>query len=79
MKTKIQKWGNSLGVRIPKNITEHKALKAGLGVNVVLKNNQIVIESIQEDVSLTTLLSKMSPDSLHNETDWSEVQGKEIW
>lgn len=79
MKTKIQKWGNSLGVRLPKSIAEQKDLKEGLGVNVLLKNNQIVIEPVENDISLESLLSTVSEDNLHEETEWSDVRGNEIW
>lgn len=79
MITKIQKWGNSLGVRLPKNITEQKDLREGAGVVVLLKNNQIVIEPVKEDVSLEVLLSEISNDNLHNETEWSEARGNEVW
>ena len=79
MKTKIQKWGNSLGVRIPKNITEQKSLKEGLSVAVVLKDNQIVIEPVEESVTLESVLLAISPSNLPNETDWSDVQGNEVW
>ncbi len=79
MKTKIQKWGNSLGVRLPRNITEEKSLKEGVGVLLDIKNDQIVIETVEEEVSLNTLLSQVSPDNLHGETDWSDVRGNEVW
>lgn len=79
MKTKIQKWGNSLGVRLPKSITEQKSLKAGTGVFVVLKNDQIVIEPMEEEMSLESLLSSVSKANLHEETEWSEARGNEIW
>lgn len=79
MKTKIQKWGNSLGVRLPKNITEQKALRAGLGVSVVIKNDQIVIEPAEDDTSLESLLAVVSEDNIHRETEWSEARGNEIW
>lgn len=79
MKTKIQKWGNSLGVRLPKNITESKSLREGSGVSVVLKNNQIVIEPVDEETSLSSLLSEITAENLHGETEWSEAQGNEIW
>ncbi len=79
MITKIQKWGNSLGVRLPKNITVQKDLHEGAGVVVLLKNNQIVIEPVKEDVSLEALLSEIEKDNLHNETEWSEARGNEVW
>lgn len=79
MKTKIQKWGNSLGVRLPKSITEQKALKAGAGVSVIINNNQIVIEPLEEEMSLESLLSTVTKANLHEETEWSEARGNEIW
>jgi len=79
MKTKIQKWGNSLGVRLPKSVTEQKSLRAGLGVSVVIKNGQIVIEPVEEEVSLESLLTAVSEANVHQETEWSNVRGNEIW
>jgi antitoxin MazE len=79
MKTKIQKWGNSLGVRLPKSITEQKSLREGLRVSVILKDDQIVLEPEEEDLSLDSLLSEIDSDNLHNETEWSEARGNEVW
>lgn len=79
MKTKIQKWGNSLGVRLPRSIIEQKSLRAGLDVSVVIKNEQIVIEPVAEDVSLESLLAVVTEENLHKETEWSDVYGNEVW
>jgi antitoxin MazE len=79
MKTKIQKWGNSLGVRLPKSITEQKDLREGHGVSVELRNGQIVIEKIDDDISLELLLQGISKENVHGETDWSTPRGNEIW
>jgi antitoxin MazE len=79
MKTKIQKWGNSLGVRLSKSITEQKSLRAGLGVSVVLKNDQIVIEPVAEDFSLESMLAEIDTNNLHSETEWSDARGNEVW
>jgi len=79
MNTKIQKWGNSLAVRLPKSITEQKALKAGLGVSVLIQNNQIVIEPIVEEVSLNSMMTSVTSKNIHKETDWIEARGNEVW
>ena len=79
MKTKIQKWGNSLGVRLPKAIVEQKSLREGLGVSVVLKNNQIVLEPDTEETSLENLLAEVNTENLHGETEWADVRGNEVW
>ena len=79
MKTKIQKWGNSLGVRLPKSIAEQKSLRAGLDVSILLQNDEIVIKPDVEQVSLDTFLRDIKPENLHSETDWSETVGNEVW
>jgi antitoxin MazE len=79
MRTKIQKWGNSLGVRLPKSIADQKSLREGLGVSVVLKNDQIVLEPETEKPSLETLLNGINPENLHSETEWSDARGNEVW
>lgn len=78
MKTKIQKWGNSLGVRLPKTITEAKSLQEGAGVTVSIQNNQIVIEPC-EDISLEDLLATVTTENLHAETTWGKANGNEAW
>jgi antitoxin MazE len=79
MKTKIQKWGNSLGVRLPKSIADQKNLKEGVGVSVVIKNDQIVIVPVAEELTLDSMLKLITTDNLHEEADWSDTRGREIW
>lgn len=79
MKSRIQKWGNSLAVRLPKSIAEQKSLREGSGISVILKNNQIVLEPEAEEFSLTSMLKEINPDNIHSETEWSEAQGNEVW
>lgn len=79
MKTKIQKWGNSLGVRLPKSITEQKSLREGLRVSVILKDDQILLQPEEGELSLDSLLSEIDAKNLHHETEWSEARGNEVW
>ena len=79
MKTKIQKWGNSLAVRLPKRITEEQALTAGAGVSVEMEKGKIVIKPTKEKETLDSLLAQVTTDNTHDETDWNEARGKEVW
>lgn len=79
MKTRVKKWGNSLGVRLPKSIAEQQSLTEGTGVTVAVKNNVIVIEATADEQTLDTLLNDMSLDSVHTETEWFEPRGNEVW
>jgi antitoxin MazE len=80
MKTKIQKWGNSLAVRLPKSVVEQKSLVEGEGVSVAIKDGVITIEQIKKPkYTLNELVSKITPENRHAEIDWGEPVGKEIW
>lgn len=77
MKTRIQKWGNSLGIRLPKVFAVHMGMEAGANVDVQLDDDRIVISKSGE--SLDALLSSITPDMLHGETDTGDAVGNEIW
>lgn len=81
METNIQKWGNSLGVRLPKNIADNQALKVGSRVVVTETKTGIAIEVVKrpKKYTLAGLLKGISKDNLHTETDWGDSVGNEIW
>ena len=60
MTTKIQKWGNSLGVRIPKEVIKKAKLKVGKSVSVKNVGNFIVITNAKEE-TFDSLTSKITP------------------
>lgn len=78
MSAKIQKWGNSLGVRIPKSIIEKANLNENSEVEIENKDGAIIIFPRQKKLSLDTLLSQISKNNLHQESD-DEVEGNEVW
>jgi antitoxin MazE len=80
METSIQKWGNSLGVRLPKQLAEKQSLKAGTRVLVTGTKTGVSIEVIEsKQVSLADLVKNISSVNLHNETEWGTSVGKELW
>ena len=78
MDTKIQKWGNSLAVRIPKAYAEQMGLFSDSPVRISLEGEKLVIESVRR-ATLADLLAAVTPDNLHDETDWGESVGNEVW
>ena len=78
MTSKIQKWGNSLGIRIPKSIIEKANLNENSEVEIENKDEAIIIFPRQKKLSLDTLLSEITKDNLHQESD-DEVEGREVW
>lgn len=80
MQTKIQKWGNSLAIRIPKSFALDINLKQDELVDLSVDESKIIITPIGgKKYSLEELLKGVSKNNLHGEIDTGSPIGKEIW
>lgn len=80
MKARVQKWGNSLGIRIPKVLAQEVALETDSEVDLSTQDGTIVISPVmQKTVSLRRLLSKVTDENIHGEISTGKVEGKEAW
>jgi len=80
MRTKVQKWGNSLALRIPKAFALDAQLENNSVVEVSLVEGQIVIKPISpQRWSLDQLLSGVTSDNIHREIDTGIAVGDEVW
>ena len=80
METTIQKWGNSLAVRVPRSIARKLALKAGSAVALREEKKAIIIRAVPKTrASLQELIAMIRPENIHGEADWGKLAGKEIW
>ena len=80
MNTKIQKWGNSLGLRIPKSFAEEAGVEAGSEVELSVKDGQLVVTPTRRrKYQLRDLLRKVTPANLHDEIDTAGPVGREGW
>ena len=80
METKIQKWGNSLALRIPKSFALNVNLKQNELVDISIDKGKIIISPIaQKEYLLEELLKGVSENNLHSEFDTGAPAGKEIW
>jgi antitoxin MazE len=78
MEAMVQKWGNSLGIRIPNLIVREFSLKNGSVVNINENGNEIVIKPVKKS-RLSEMLDKINEQNLHHEIETTEPVGKEIW
>lgn len=78
MLTTISKWGNSLGVRIPKTILNASGIREMDDVSVSVEGNRIIIEKAMP-TSIKELFESYSETTKQGEIDWGEPQGGEIW
>lgn len=75
---KIQKWGNSLGIRIPKSVAEKLNLAENSEVEIEHKNGTIVIFPAKKQYSLESLLKNITKENTHGEEVF-EREGNEVW
>ena len=78
MTTKLQKWGNSLGIRIQKETAKRAGFKEGRNVSVKNIGNFVVISNVKEE-TLENLVSKITPENRYEETYWGPPVGNEVW
>lgn len=78
MLAKAQKWGNSLAVRLPKNVAEECGITVDSAVEVLKENNVIVIKPVKRKLLLETLLAQVTKENLHSEVLTGKPLGKEL-
>jgi antitoxin MazE len=74
----ICKWGNSLGIRIPRGLAEDARLAEGSLVDLRLENGRIVAEPVNVE-DLESLLAKVTAKNLHGELLADAPRGREVW
>ncbi len=80
MITKIQKWGNSLAVRIPRSVAQDTHLSSGNAVDVAAQDGQIVIAPARRArFRLDELLKGVTTQNRHCEYDSGAAVGREAW
>ena len=79
MEVTIQKWGNSLAIRIPGSYAKDISLQQGTAVNLIKKKDKLVIVPKKPGFKLKNLLAKITVDNIHEEEFPEGPIGKEIW
>lgn len=79
MKATIQKWGNSLAVRIPKSFAAEAGVEYGSAVEMTVEEDGLRIRPVRLALDLEDLLAQVRPGQLHGEVDSGEAVGREAW
>jgi antitoxin MazE len=79
LRARVAKWGNSLGVRIPKAIANEVGLKEGTQVDVRVSGRNVILEPARREYTLSELVEGITPKNRHGETDWGPPVGNEGW
>ena len=80
MKARIQRWGNSLALRIPKSFAKEMQIEHDTLVELSLEAGKLVIAPIrQPKMTLEQLLANVTEQNLHQEVDTGQAVGSEVW
>ncbi len=75
----VQRWGNSLAVRIPAVLAGQLDVTDGAQVELTVRNGELVVRPLKrEKLSLRDLLKNCKPSQLHGEIDFGEDLGREV-
>ena len=82
MITKVQKWGNSQGLRLSKALLAEAAIAVGDEVDVVLKDGALVVTPVRRvrgGHDLRELVRQLPKGAQTGELDWGPPAGREVW
>jgi antitoxin MazE len=82
MVTKVQKWGNSQGLRLSKQILADSHVSVGDDVDIAVRNGVIIVTPVAQagrKLSLRKLVAQITRDYKLEKTDWGEPIGREAW
>jgi antitoxin MazE len=80
MVSKVQRWGNSQGLRLPKHILESADISVGDSVEVISQEGQIIIKKVSKrKFNLAEMVSRMPRNYKVREESFGKPIGKEEW
>lgn len=77
--TQLSKWGNSLGLRIPRSIAREMQIDEGDTVQLSVDDGTIVIRASRPRYTLDELVRRITPKNRHGKSDWGGRMGGEVW
>jgi antitoxin MazE len=80
MRTRVQKWGNSLAIRVPKSFADEIGLAQYSSIQLMTKEGALVVIPEHEPRwKLEELLEKVTEDNIHREWETGSAEGDELW
>lgn len=80
MQNKIQKWGNSLGLRIPKALANEARVGVGSTVDITVEDGELLIRPIRSRrYDLASLVGAITPNNVHDAVETGPPRGRESW
>ncbi len=74
----VSKWGNSLGVRLPKALAAEVGVSDGQTVDVRVEDGRLIVEPVRKTYSLEQMMENVTPEAMREAWDWGPDVGREI-
>jgi antitoxin MazE len=75
----VKRWGNSLAVRLPKDLAQTLEMNEGSRLTLEVVEDGLLIRRSRKKRDLNALLEGVTREGIHGEVDWGEPVGKEVW
>ena len=75
---RVQRWGNSLGVRVPKEVARQAAIHEGAELEVSFQDGRVILQPATVP-SLKELLAQVKPQNRPELLEWGSPVGREVW
>jgi antitoxin MazE len=82
MITRVQKWGNSQGLRLSKELLSHVDISVGDEVDVTIRDGSLIITPVRRvrgGLDLGELVRRIPKDYKPEELEWGDPVGREVW
>lgn len=77
--THVARWGNSLGLRIPKSVAREARIEEGDTVHVSVADGSIIVRPAGPRYSVDELVGRITSRNRHGESEWGTRVGDEVW
>ncbi len=79
MEISVQKWGNSLAIRIPRVYADEMNVNQGTRLTINKEDNKLILEPTQKKKKLEALLANVTSENIHDEIETGNGVGNEAW
>jgi len=78
-RVQVMKWGNSKAVRLPKTVLDEAHIHEGDEMSIRVENGRIEMAPMKTPPTLEELVSRITPENCHRESNWGKPAGNEAW
>ena len=78
MQVLVSKWGNSLGLRLPKTLAAEIGVSDGQKVEIRAEGGRLIVEPVRKVLTMEQMMENVTPEAMREAWDWGDDVGREI-